>query len=110
MSEIVERVARAICEASGEPWDASSDGYRDICVGFARAAILAMREPTPEMCYAALRVRYTEERLFDQKPTADSRLLGDEERAAIGFNDCLLGNPSKWCAPTWRSMIAEALR
>lgn len=58
MSEMVERVARAICAADDEPWDelgeTSEDnapfGYsRQWYRGLARAAIAAMREPTEEM-------------------------------------------------------------
>ena len=42
MSTTVERVARAICENSGQSWESSAEGYREICIGFARAAIEAM--------------------------------------------------------------------
>lgn len=46
MSEtMVERVAKAICEESGQVWDVSGQGYREHCTEFARAAIEAMREP-----------------------------------------------------------------
>lgn len=53
MSEMVERVAKAICESSGQSWESAGDGYREICDGFARAAIEAMREPTEDMQEAA---------------------------------------------------------
>lgn len=67
MSEMIERVARAICVAMGhDPDGPSSDvyvegdpdagtswaGYRNA----ARAAIEAMREPTDEMSYAGFQV------------------------------------------------------
>jgi len=41
--DMVERVARAICERSGQSWRQASDGYREICSDFARAAIEAMQ-------------------------------------------------------------------
>ncbi|MGY2995426.1 hypothetical protein [Mesorhizobium sp. URHB0026] len=53
MNEMIERVARAICKESGQPWEASTVDYREICIGFARAAIEAMREPTEQMTKAA---------------------------------------------------------
>jgi hypothetical protein len=52
MSEMVERVARAIfeCEkwefASSDPYDEQPDGMKETFRGVARAAIAAMREPT----------------------------------------------------------------
>ncbi len=69
MTEMVERVARAICEADSEPWDElgetgadnapfpySKEMYRKL----ARAAIAAMREPTEGMNAAgALPWRWT---------------------------------------------------
>ena len=39
----VERVAKAICECSGQSWDSAGEGYREICTDFSRAAIEAMR-------------------------------------------------------------------
>lgn len=57
MTEMVERVARALFEAEypgGEAdeyrWERSADAYRDQ----ARAAIESMREPTETMARAAL--------------------------------------------------------
>lgn len=49
MSEIVERVARAILSkrfGGGAEWDRESEVFRDACRIQARAAISAMREPT----------------------------------------------------------------
>jgi hypothetical protein len=42
MSEMIEHVAKAICASSGQSWEASGLSYREICTGFARAAIEAM--------------------------------------------------------------------
>lgn len=52
MSDMVEKVARAICESSGESWESSSIHYRETCSEFARAAIGALREPTIQMMVA----------------------------------------------------------
>ncbi len=59
MSEMVERVARAICAAKGddpdekcEDWMREFSGWRGYQKS-ARAAIEAMREPTKEMIVAA---------------------------------------------------------
>ncbi|TDR28919.1 hypothetical protein [Aquamicrobium defluvii] len=54
MSEMVERVAKAIYEASPfkmteGPYDRQSDLYKRNCRLLARAAIEAMREPTDAM-------------------------------------------------------------
>lgn len=56
MSEMAERVAKAICAAQSWmlPWDEipaeAQDGMRNV----ARAAIAAMREPTDKMVEAGL--------------------------------------------------------
>ena len=57
MSEMVERVARAICEVDGECWEKldqwaprNEEGTAAYYIRCARAAIAAMREPTPGMC------------------------------------------------------------
>jgi hypothetical protein len=55
--EMVEKVARALCRLDGHPENATMDGkplWRDY-EPEARAAIAAMREPTPEMLEAAER-------------------------------------------------------
>lgn len=52
MTPMLEKVSRALCEASGQSWDDSSDGYREICEGFAIAAVRALREPDEEMLEA----------------------------------------------------------
>lgn len=46
MSEMVERVARALADCAMEPFDEIS---REKFIGDARAVIKAMREPTPQM-------------------------------------------------------------
>jgi hypothetical protein len=96
MSEIVERVAarmwKAESEDAGVPasvtarrtYDAfldQSDDTRAKWRKFARAAILAMREPTEAMLYAG-------------------QMANDE--------DGYVGGPSP--EPIWTAMIAEALR
>ncbi len=86
MSEMVERVARALIESGGStPWEEmdnpNSDAptwYRDHYFRMARAAIEAMREPPKEMINAAL-----------------TSGIGDDE--ADGH------------ALAWRAMIDEAL-
>jgi hypothetical protein len=53
MSTMVERVAKAIYEASSEApdgvWEEAPEGWRVEYRGMAREAIEAMREPTDEM-------------------------------------------------------------
>lgn len=49
MNELVERVARALADAAGEPFDDVSNAKY---LGDARAAIEAMREPTAAMLSA----------------------------------------------------------
>jgi hypothetical protein len=58
MSEMVERVARALCEQSYAKsdeklpwyWHSETSDERDEWRAMARAAIEAMREPTDRMC------------------------------------------------------------
>jgi hypothetical protein len=83
MSEMVDRVAKALCERDGDNWDhferggvrLTTEGYssKDGYMRAARAAIAAMREPTRDMS-----------------------LVGEAA-----------GNDS---TRTWRAMIDEALR
>lgn len=67
MDTTLERVARAICAAQGLDWDAQADamtsangsdneqnGYRDM----ARAAVEALKEPSPAMLSAANHITY----------------------------------------------------
>lgn len=58
MTEMIERVARAICQSQGLEWDkqsdpmtsaSGSDGEQDGFREMASAAIRAMREPTEQM-------------------------------------------------------------
>lgn len=54
MSEMIERVARALYGASpfrseAGPYEAQTPAYRQVCEALARAAIHAMREPTEAM-------------------------------------------------------------
>lgn len=53
MSEMIERVARAICDASHDNPDPDWRAYEHL----ARAAIEAMREPTEAMSSAGARGR-----------------------------------------------------
>lgn len=55
MSEMVERVAEAMkAHDYGDlPWAKLSADYREQLEDYARAAIEAMREPTPQMIMAA---------------------------------------------------------
>lgn len=55
MSELVERVARAIYAAEnpqGRLWEDRADGTRGTYLALARAALAALREPTKEMVAA----------------------------------------------------------
>ncbi len=56
MSEMVERVARAIQATRGphENWDRATEATRNLWMADARAAIEAMREPTAEMLAAGM--------------------------------------------------------
>ena len=53
MSEMVERVAKALIERIGSPWewDEMDPMVQRLWLGHARAAIEAMREPTGEMSH-----------------------------------------------------------
>lgn len=56
MSEMVERVAKAICEAIGDDWN--REGVEGLAAAYqpmAIAAIKAMREPTEAMIEASNR-------------------------------------------------------
>lgn len=58
MSEMVERVARAIATAQWGAENATDEAWRELCDDYdlwaeARAAIEAMREPTKQMVEAA---------------------------------------------------------
>jgi len=44
-NEMVERVARAICDAEGKPWGV----FDEAAIRLARVAIAVMREPTEAM-------------------------------------------------------------
>ena len=81
MSTMVERVARAICENSDQPWESAAEGYRKICIGFARTAIEAMREPEVEMLAAFWRQKNTGTQEIGE--TGDNRSDYDAWDAAI---------------------------
>lgn len=51
---MVERVAKAIAAKadSATPWEDCGQGFKEICIEFAEAAIEAMREPTEMMVIA----------------------------------------------------------
>ena len=62
MSEMVERVARAICEAKSRVNECGPKACQPLCpwcVASARAAIEAMREPTQAMHRAGLEAPQT---------------------------------------------------
>lgn len=52
MSEMVERVAKALCKNACLTWSTEPDGTSEYFRGGARAAITAMRDPTPKMIAA----------------------------------------------------------
>lgn len=57
MSEMIERVAKALCDeewGGTQPWDRKPEGFRERYRMRARVAIQAMREPTEAMCAAVL--------------------------------------------------------
>lgn len=87
MSDMVERVARAIYETDPvgvRPWADAPTSNREDCLVCARAAIAAMQEPTVEMTDAAQKLDW-------RGPIAD---------AMPGATLCFL----------WREMIDEALK
>lgn len=68
MSEtMVERVARAIAEASGALWEAEDHEGRALFRRDARAAIEAMREPTDEMVIAGLEAGARHNKPYEEK-------------------------------------------
>lgn len=99
MTDAVERVARALAKAGDENWDAANfnetlsgdapDEMREYWRHMARAAILALREPTPEMVGAFWRQKNT----GSQEPgeVTDQRDDYSAWRAAI---DAALQEPS----------------
>lgn len=82
-NEMIERAAKAICVASGHPWEFAGSGYRETCVDFARAAVKAIREPTRDMTMAAC----------DALPCVDG----------------VFGHAGILSANVWRKMIDAAL-
>ncbi len=50
-TEMVDRVARALCESDGEPWDEAGGAYRR----YARAAISAHEAALAEAGYVIVR-------------------------------------------------------
>lgn len=71
MSTMVERVARAICEASGETFDICPGIHMDA----ARAAIEAMMEPTEEMVKAGMDANPRGRTISDSDLTAIYRAM-----------------------------------
>lgn len=71
MSEMVERVARAI-EATYEQFADPTPAQR------ARAAIEAMREPTGEMCQAAMLTAVRENKGIEYAPSQGWQAMIDE--------------------------------
>jgi hypothetical protein len=89
---IVERVARAICDANGidpdKAFDPDAEGapmYWTIFIPEARASILAMREPTDAMALAG-----------------EAELLKPSTQAGRTH--------AQYAADQWRAMIDEALK
>ena len=82
MSEMVERIAIAVCEADGCLWSEATDLDKGLYRDTARAAIAAMREPTDAM-------------------------IGQGYGYAISYEDeGVVESPSE----VWRAMIDEALK
>jgi hypothetical protein len=73
MSNMIERVARAMCAADGGSQEVDVHHYLDM----ARAAIEAMREPTEAMCEAADAVECNQPECIWQA-MIDAALVGDE--------------------------------
>lgn len=95
--DMVERVARALSKADGDP-----AVLFDYYLEHARAAIEAMREPTDAMGAAGLMVS-------SHDPLGGREKMTDEQAESIGWTDRLRGNPVKWEMPIWRAMIDAAL-
>jgi hypothetical protein len=85
--DMVERVAKAIAAKadSATPWADCGQGFKEICIEFAEAAIEAMREPTQQMRLAGI----AEWSRPDPTPEHESTLV---------FN------------AVWRAMIDAALK
>lgn len=82
MSEMVERVARALWERHmdpDEPWATVDEFWRETYLEKARAAIEAMRQPTIEMLKAMVGVSYsaTTPMMEDAFNAAINAALGD---------------------------------
>lgn len=100
MTTMISRISAVLLEALTEDYVDVSELSEKI--------LREMREPTPAMTMAALRVALTKEH-FGVDWT-DSRDLTEEEKQAVGFTDILAGDPSHWERPAWRAMIDAALK
>lgn len=81
MSEMVERVARAIQATRGprENWDRVTPATRDLWMADARAAIEAMREPTEAMTDAGWRrIEERDDAAENWRMMIDAALKGSE--------------------------------
>ena len=98
MTDAVERVARALYEAipRNRPWERLPEAQKDYCDILARAAILALREPTKEMVVAG---DDEKEMCIDSDWSSDA----DGNR-----HDYMVIN-SDLAAHVWRAMIDAAL-
>jgi hypothetical protein len=85
MSEMIDRVAKAICGASGMRWDDMLSGARDQFRRDARAAIEAMREPTEAMVKAA------QEETYCHSWSSRGEHIEDPEVAWTAMIDAALG-------------------
>lgn len=94
MSEMIEKVARAIWEKATplkpgpwnddlNKWDRASDQERFICMGQARAAIAAMQEPTEAMIGAGEQAHYRYPSHIDNARAKTERAWGAMIDAAL---------------------------
>lgn len=102
MTEMIERVAKAIREHEAYWWNRSDEPEDGLAETLARAAIEAMREPTEMMGAAGLMAS-------SHDPLGGNEKLSDEDAEKIGWTDRLRANPLRWEMPVWRAMVDAAL-
>lgn len=85
---MVERVAMALSDAAfanTKAWDHSPEAYKVIWRQYARAAIEAMREPTPAVLNAAVDASYRDDRWDAYSPQLRAaKTLAHVIAAALG--------------------------
>jgi hypothetical protein len=69
----------------------------------AEAMVRAIREPSDKMGAAGVRVQVAKSN--PEHPSA----MSEAGLEAVGFRDCLHGNPSRWMKPVWRAMCDAIL-